>query len=561
MEKWAFLLGLLLAAGASYAQQPFGAIALATAAPREYAKAEWDIALSEQYQQPYNQQQVTLDLVLTAPNGQPVVVPGYFDHNEGTGSRWKVRFAPRQTGAYTGRFRLTRRAGTQESAPTRFVVAASQRPGFLHKNDLYTFRFDNGQLFRGVGENVGWEARSFENQKFTYEYLLPTLAKNGANFFRTWMCYWNLPLEWQKVSSTKRYVNSTDYFHPGAIRRMDELVHLTDSLGLYFMLTLDWHGHLMEQGGWRNSPYNQANGGPARTPTEFFTLPAAQQKYKNKLRYVVARWGYSPNIAAWEFFNEVDNAVFTQQDSLLIPHAAVALWHAEMSRYLKDIDPYQHLVTTSISHRDILGMNSIPYLDFNQKHIYKHTEKIPAIYPDYIQNFGKPYVVGEFGFRWEDADPTYAADYNYDYRRGLWYGLFSPTPVLPMTWWWELFDDQKMTPYFRAVRTISDQMLAAGRGQFQPFAVQAGVVQSFGMRCGSKYFIYLLNDSPKATRAPISFGVAAAQKLRAQAFAPGRQEFVKLGDFAAQNQRLVLPAQPLAPRQEVVLVLEALPKK
>jgi hypothetical protein len=276
---------------------------------------------------------------------------------------------------------------------------------------------------------------------------------------------------------------------------------------------------------------------------------------------VVARWGYSPNIAAWEFFNEVDNAVFTQQDSLLIPHAAVALWHAEMSRYLKDIDPYQHLVTTSISHRDILGMNSIPYLDFNQKHIYKHTEKIPAIYPDYIQNFGKPYVVGEFGFRWEDADPTYAADYNYDYRRGLWYGLFSPTPVLPMTWWWELFDDQKMTPYFRAVRTISDQMLAAGRGQFQPFAVQAGVVQSFGMRCGSKYFIYLLNDSPKATRAPISFGVAAAQKLRVQAFAPGRQEFVKLGDFAAQNQRLVLPAQPLAPRQEVVLVLEALPKK
>jgi hypothetical protein len=560
MKKWVTLLGLLLAAGLSYAQAPFTAITLATAAPREYAKVEWDIALSEQFQQPYNQQQVTLDLVLTAPNGQPVVVPGYFDHNEGPGSRWKVRFAPRQTGAYSGRFRLTRQAGTQESAPTRFVVGASRGPGFLHKNDLYTFRFDNGQLFRGIGENVGWEARSFENQKFTYEYLLPTLAKNGANFLRTWMCYWNLPLEWPKVSSTKRYVNSTDYFHPGAIRRMDELVHLTDSLGLYFMLTLDWHGHLMEQGGWRNSVYNQANGGPARTPTEFFTLPAAQQKYKNKLRYVVARWGYSPNIAAWEFFNEVDNAVFTQQDSLLIPHAAVTLWHAEMSRYLKDIDPYQHLVTTSISHRDILGMNSIPYLDFNQKHIYKHTEKIPAIYSDYIQNFGKPYVVGEFGFRWEDANPAYAADFKYDYRRGLWYGLFSTTPVLPLTWWWELFDDQRMTPYFRAVRTISDQMLAAGRGQFQPVAVQAGVVQSFGMRCGNKYFIYLLNDSPTPTSAPVSLDVATSKKLRVQSFTPGRQQFAKLGDFTARNQRLTLPAQPLAPRQEVVLVLEVIPK-
>jgi hypothetical protein len=104
-------------------------------------------------------------------------------------------------------------------------------------------------------------------------------------------------------------------------------------------------------------------------------------------------------------------------------------------------------------------------------------------------------------------------------------------------------------------------MLAAGRGQFQPFVVQAGVVQSFGMRCGNTYFIYLLNDSPTATRAPISFGVATAQKLRAQAFAPGRQQFAKLGDFTAQNQRLTLPAQPLAPRQEVVLVLDALPKR
>lgn len=556
MKKWVnLLLVLLLTAPAGYAQL-FKTVTRTTASPREYEKIEWDIALGEQFANPYNQQEVSLDLVLTAPNGQPLVVPAYFERNEAQGSHWKARFAPQQTGTYRGLFRLTRKAGAQESAASPFVVAPGRKPGFLHKNDQYTFRFDNGQLFRGIGENVGWEARSFENQKFTYEYLLPTLAKNGANFFRTWMCYWNLPLEWQKVSSTKRYVNSTDYFNPGAIRRMDELVHLTDSLGLYFMLTLDWHGHLMEQGGWRNSPYNQANGGPARTPTEFFTLPAAQQKYKNKLRYVVARWGYSTNVAAWEFFNEVDNAVFTQQDSLLIPHAAVTLWHAEMSRYLKDIDPYQHLVTTSISHRDILGMNSIPYIDFNQKHIYKHTEKIPAIYPAYLQNFGKPYVVGEFGFRWEDANPAYAADFNYDYRRGLWYGLFSPTPILPMTWWWELFDDQKMTPYFRAVRTISDQMLAAGHGEFVPFAVQAGVVQRFGMRCGSKYFVYLLNDSPAAARVPVSFEVSSS-KLVAQTFTPGVNRYQPLGQFAASNHTLTLPALTLAPRQEIVLVVEA----
>ena len=103
-------------------------------------------------------------------------------------------------------------------------------------------------------------------------------------------------------------------------------------------------------------------------------------------------------------------------------------------------------------------------------------------------------------------------------------------------------------------------LLAADGGQFQPFAVQAGVVQSFGMRCGNKYFIYLLNDSPTATSTPISFSIATTQELRAQAFALSHQQFAELGDFTAWNQHLTPPAQSLAPRQVVVLVLETLPK-
>ncbi|MBC6612470.1 DUF5060 domain-containing protein [Hymenobacter sp. BT507] len=546
----------LLSARAGYAQKVIGQAVLRTPTIQRYEKAEWDIVLSQQFQNPYRQQEVTLDLVLTSPSGMPVVVPCYFERNNGAASAWKARFAPREVGSYTGLLRLTQKGKTEEKPIDGFTVATSTNPGFLHANDLYTFRFDNGELFRGIGENVGWEARSFENQKWTYDYLLPTLAKNGANFFRTWMCYWNLPLEWQKVSSTKRYTNTTDYFNPGAIKRMDELVHLTDSLGLYFMLTFDWHGHLMEQGGWRNSPYNRLNGGPARTPTEFFTLPAARAKYKDKLRYVVARWGYSTHIGAWEFFNEIDNAVFTQQDSLLIPHDAVTLWHGEMSRYLKDIDPYQHLVTTSISHRDILGLNSIAYIDFNQKHIYKHTEKIPGIYPSYIQTYGKPYVVGEFGYRWEDADPNYKEGFNYDYKRGLWYGLFSPTPILPMTWWWELFDDQQMTPYFRAARTISDQMLAAGHGEFEPFAVTSGTVQSFGMRCGDTYFVYLLNNGLNKATVPVYFDVRG-KNLVVQAFAPTTRQYSKLTRFELKREQLTLPDVMLDPRQELVLLVKA----
>jgi hypothetical protein len=56
----------------------------------------------------------------------------------------------------------------------------------------------------------------------------------------------------------------------------------------------------------------------------------------------------------------------------------------------------------------------------------------------------------------------------------------------------------------------------------------------------------LFNDSPVATSAPVSFSVATIQKLRAQTFTPGRQQFARLGDFTAKNQRLMLPVQPPA---------------
>ena len=63
-----------------------------------------------------------------------------------------------------------------------------------------------------------------------------------------------------------------------------------------------------------------------------------------------------------------------------------------------------------------------------------------------------------------------------------------------MTWWWELFDTGNMTPYFNGVRQISDEMLKAGNGSFEQFKLLTGNIESYGKKCGSKYFIYLLNN-------------------------------------------------------------------
>ncbi len=37
-----------------------------------------------------------------------------------------------------------------------------------------------------------------------------------------------------------------------------------------------------------------------------FTDPQARKYQQRIFRYIVARWGYSPNILSWELFNEID---------------------------------------------------------------------------------------------------------------------------------------------------------------------------------------------------------------------------------------------------------------
>ncbi|HTI60851.1 DUF5060 domain-containing protein [Mucilaginibacter sp.] len=557
MARTLFLLYfLLLSVYNSFAQPRIDSYKLITGKAKEYHKSEWDIQVSAAFGNAYDQADISLDMAITSPSGKPILLPCYFDSGDGEASVWKARFAPQETGKYSYHFILHSQGKQAVSAKAVFDAGPGDGKGFLHKNNLWTFKYDNGELFRGIGENVGWESRSFEKDKWTYDYLLPKLSSNGANFFRTWMCYWNLPLEWKKVNSTKRYSNSDAYYNPGAIKRMDELVNLTDSLNLKFMLTMDWHGHLMEGGGWKNSNYNALNGGPAKTPTEYFTSQKARAMYKNKLRYIVARWGYSTSIAAFEFFNEIDNAAFNGADSVLIPLHYITEWHDEMSRYLKDIDPYRHLVTTSVSHRDIPGMNSIAYIDFNQKHIYKHTEKIPGIYWNYINGFGKPYVVGEFGYRWEDDDRKYAAEADYDFKRGLWYGLFSPCPILPMSWWWEMFDEQNMEPYFKGVRQISDEMLKAGKGSFEQFDVSSGNIESYGVKCGSKYFIYLLNNTDSTVSTAVSFA-AAGKNYTISYFDPNDRSTQPGGKTTVQASKIVIGGFSLPAKKEKLIVVTA----
>lgn len=525
----------------------------------QYNKVEWEIEITDaSFENPYLQEEIALNLLLTSPSGAELLLPCYFESGVETSSLWKARFAPRESGEYTYVFQVSQdNIEEATSAGNTLSVAPSATDGFITTNNNWSFQFDSGKPFRGVGENVGWEARSYEQDHHTYDYFLPRLAENGVNFIRTWMHAWNLPLEWKQVMDTERYSDSDEHFNPGAIQRMDEFINLCDSLGVYVMLALDAHGGFITSGEWPLNNYNTVNGGPVNTPTEFFTAAEAKAMYKNRLRYLVARWGYSPSIAVWEFFNEIDNAMYSGEN-IVIPHAAVTQWHSEMSTYLKSIDPYDHLTSTSISHRQITGLYSVPDLDFNQIHIYRNTGSIPS---KVKENANKPMVVGEFAYEWDwNIVNDMGEELYFDLKRGLWYGLFNPTPILPMTWWWELFDDRGYNTYYEPVREISERMLREGNGDFTPLKVNSSNsdLEIYAVKSGESYYAFLLNNSTSGlSDEDILIDDISLSDVSIYAFDPETMEYSSLGDFPISDDELLMENIAMEVQESRILIIMA----
>jgi len=166
---------------------------------RQYEKAEFDIFINAAWTDPFSSAVIALDMILTSPTGKNLVLPCYYSSGEsGSESKWKARFMAQETGTYNYKFRLTINGKvTDESESSSFKSVKSSGKGILRPNNYWTFKFDNGEVFRGIGENIGWDPRNNDNQKYNYEYMLKVLADNGGNYFRCWMNSNTLPVDWK----------------------------------------------------------------------------------------------------------------------------------------------------------------------------------------------------------------------------------------------------------------------------------------------------------------------------------------------------------------------------
>lgn len=412
----------------------------------QYGKLELNVDLAASYKNPFDPDEIRLDAEFASPSGKTIVVPGFFMVDfrrevhpksellfaEGNG-RWKVRFTPRETGRYTWRLMLRDRSGKIAGGEGAFEATAPQTAGFIRRSaaDPHYLAFDNGTGYFPVGHNLPIYHPSGQ----LGDEAMRRFAAAKETFNRWWMSADGFGLEW---------MDRLGWYRQDAAARLDLVVDLARELGLYYMMCMDTHQDFREKG-WDRNPFNAVNGGPCAKPADWFTDPTARDYYKKRLRYTVARWGYSPNILCWEFGNEIEGW-YNSPDTVKLP------WTKEMADHLRAIDPFGHLITTSfwtnVGPEEYWKLDNI---DIVQTHLYTGNdagvaEQVRDCCLHQWKRFDKPHIFGEFGIRAGEGTPEKDPQ-GWAIHNSLWAGLVSLAAGGPMPWWHENYLD-KLDLYF-----------------------------------------------------------------------------------------------------------------
>lgn len=400
-----------------------------------YEKFEVKVSLDADFTNPYDPDDIRLDAQFTAPSGKNVTVPGFYYRDfklelTDTGQNltatgdwsWRVRFTPDEVGPWSYQVLATTQAsGTVRSEAQAFTVAESKKHGFIRvdkRNPRYLV-FDDGTPYFPIGEDMSWYGAG---GMADYRTWLDALHVANGNFIRVWMPAWAFGIEWSDTG-LGNYDKRQDRAY-----MLDTLFEMVSERDVYIMLTLLNHGQfsVTTDSEWASNPYNAANGGPLKDPVEFATNPEAQRLWQQKLRYIAARWGYSTNLLCWEWWNEVNWTPLADQDIL-------APWAARSAAFLKPLDPYGHLITTSGSQvSDDAVWNE---MDFTQDHKYNMQSLVREFgldVPKWLKRYpAKPFLMGEFG------SPNEYDLHGQLIHLGLWSAPMLGAAGSGMTWWWD----------------------------------------------------------------------------------------------------------------------------
>lgn len=277
-----------------------------------------------------------------------------------------------------------------KSKKVLFHVDSSDKEGFLSVGANGRYLERNSDSFYPVGCNMPWPQTSdkldpelFSRMKerqwdgkisaiteaYKSVYVLPRVydnyraymkeyAEGGMNSFRTIMYPTGTEIEWEILGDYSGRMSMA--FELDKILSMAE----EEDVMLFWNLQIHYTFQYAKNAYGVNWSWDRKMNGydfcyktilESDDPLEFFKNVEAKKYYKQRLRYILSRWGYSANIGVFELFSEISNVVTPKADNSdyyrMDDHWRLYRdWQVEMAQYIKShYNGQLHLVTGSFA--------------------------------------------------------------------------------------------------------------------------------------------------------------------------------------------------------------------
>lgn len=291
----------------------------------------------------------------------------------------------------------------------------------------------------------------------TYHDELNNLKKSGANYFRMINFPFTYEIEYEQLGNYSNRMNCA--------WELDKLIEKAEKLDLKINFNLfvgypllknpygvnlwDWY-----QDNEGDKGYCYRNELELKNPIEFLTNPIAKKYFKNRIRYYIARYGYSTSIGIIELVSEI-NSKFPNNP------IEVFQWHEEMSNFIKnELNHTNQLLgvnydgdgpneakgdlSYSIKSVDVLGHN------IHRAGIYR-SDLIKTV--ERYKKYEKPIIFSEIGTGDSGLE---SCDNHTEWIKDLWFSLFTGSATTGINW--NLQHDYKTWNNFRNIRQFLYQI-------------------------------------------------------------------------------------------------------
>ncbi len=427
---------------------------------------ERTLPITAGYTDPTDTSQIAVTVRFTAPDGSPFDLPAFWmqpqqaacDENcaneviTPTGAAaWMLRFRPTQVGEwlYTVEARTPTNNQIVTAGRLRVVPAKQQGTIRLGRNGRY-FSTGEGQPFFPVGVNLAWSWSGTGNTR-GYITWLDQLAQAGANYARLYVDVpWFIGFGWHSPAGSMAAAQSSAW-------RLDSVLRAAEERGIALQLVLVWHqgwitysdppynppatpARATTSADWSINPHNLRRGGAFSTAAAFFATEDGRRLFRDRLRYMVARWSYSSSLFAWELVDQLDR--LTPGNSALATE-----WATAMIAYLREVDPYRHLITLGVRDASNIALVRALNPDFTQVRYY---QRLPNEMPEdqtlgtlnllrpLLAESSTALLLSEFSlspwFEPAEADPD-----GIHVRAALWSAALGGASGAANSWWWDTY--------------------------------------------------------------------------------------------------------------------------